>query len=202
MRHSRLLCLLLTTTLITSSANAAPLLLAIGDLNGSTDLSGLSGLMENGLPGNVFGGLGSGLAHVSGSTFLATPDRGPNATPYNAAVDNTTSYISRFQTLNLNLTANAGPGLPYTLTPTLVKTTLLSSPTPLAYGTGAGLGNKIDGVTPIGSGAPSRTRRTPIISPAARTTSTPPRTPTIRPTAASIRELHSRFDRRQERVRL
>lgn len=36
----------------------------------------------------------------------------------------------------------------------LIGTTLLSSPTPLFYGTGAGLGNQIDG-TPLGSGEPS-----------------------------------------------
>ena len=42
-----------------------------------------------------------------------------------------------------------------TLTPTLTGTTLLHSPTPLTYGTGAGLGNKLDG-TPLGSGAPSQ----------------------------------------------
>jgi hypothetical protein len=39
---------------------------------------------------------------------------------------------------------------------TLDKTTLLYSPTPLVYGSGAGLGNKIDGITPIGSGAPAQ----------------------------------------------
>jgi hypothetical protein len=38
----------------------------------------------------------------------------------------------------------------------LTATTLLSSPTPLVYGSGAGLGNRIDGVTPIGSGAPAQ----------------------------------------------
>jgi hypothetical protein len=157
MRHSRLLYLLLTSTLITSSASAAPLLLAIGEINGSTDLSGLSGVMENGVASNVFGGLGSGLTYAGGNTFLALPDRGPNATPYNSAVDDTASYITRFHTLNMSLTAAApGAPLPYTLTPTLVKTTLLSSPAPLVYGTGAGLGTKIDGVTPIGSGAPTQ----------------------------------------------
>lgn len=156
MRHPRLLYLLLTTALIAPAAHATPTLLAIGQLDGVADFSGLSGLMENGLPGNILGGLGSGLAYAGNNTFLATPDRGPNATPYNSAVDNTTSYISRFQTLSLTLTSNSpGSSLPYTLTPTLVKTTLLSSPTPLVYGSGAGLGNQING-NPLGSGAPAQ----------------------------------------------
>jgi hypothetical protein len=156
MRHSRLLYLLLTSALIAPSAIAAPTLLAIGELNGTADLSGLSGLMENGVAGDVFGGLGSGLAYAGGNTFLALPDRGPNAVSYNAAVDNTASYISRFQTLNMSLTASApGATLPYTLTPSLVQTTLLSSPTPLTYGSGAGLGNQFNG-NPIGSGAPAQ----------------------------------------------
>lgn len=130
-------------------------LIAIGSLNGSADLSGLTGTLENGLPANILGGMGSGLAWAGGNTFLALPDRGPNATPYNASVDDTVSYISRFHTLDLALSASASGSLPYTLTPTLSATTLLSSATPLTYGSGAGLGNRIDGVTPLGSGAPS-----------------------------------------------
>jgi hypothetical protein len=142
------------------AVQANPILLATGTLTGSTaganaDLSGLTGTLENGLPANILGGLGSGLAYAGGGTFLGVPDRGPNATPYNSAVDDTVSYISRFQTITMSLTASAS-GLPFTLTPTLKSTTLLSSPTPLVYGTGAGLGNKIDGTTPIGSGAPAQ----------------------------------------------
>ncbi len=135
-------------------------LIAIGSLTGSsaglnTDLSGLTGLMENGVAGNFLGGIGSGLAYAGGNTFIATPDRGPNATAYNALVDDTTSYISRFQTVTLDLSVNnSGSGLAYNLTPTLTATTLLSSATALNYGTGAGLGNQING-TPMGSGAPA-----------------------------------------------
>ena len=69
--------------------------------------------LENGVPGNRLGGLGSGLAYAGGNTFLALPDRGP---------------------------------LPFTLTPMLIDTTLLSSKSPLVYGTGAGVG--------LGSGTP------------------------------------------------
>src|SRR5262249_47045817 len=91
-------------------------------------------------PGNLLGGLGSGLAWAGGNTFIGVPDRGPNATTYNPGIDNTTSYITRFETLNLALTPNLGPGLPFTLTPTLTLTTLMSSSTPLTYGTGAAFG--------------------------------------------------------------
>jgi hypothetical protein len=159
MRHVVLLNLLLASTLAAPSANANVLLLAKGALNGSTDLSGLTGLLENGLPGNILGGIGSGLTYAGGSTFLAVPDRGPNATPYNSAVDDTTSYISRFQTLNMTLTATPGSTLPFTLTPVLTKTTLLSSSTALNYGSGTGLGTKFDG-SPLGSGAPANNNAT------------------------------------------
>ncbi len=115
-------------------------LIAIGSLQGQRDLSGLSGTLENGMPANVLGGIGSGLAHAGGNTYLALPDRGPNATPYNSGVDDTVSYISRFHTLELQFASSSG-GLPYSLTPTLSNTTLMYSSTPLNYGSAAGLGN-------------------------------------------------------------
>jgi len=119
-------------------ALATPVLLATGTLNGSGgDLSAATaGPLENGTAGNLLGGIGSGLAWAGGSTFIATPDRGPNATNWNAALDNTTSYLSRFQTLQLGLVKNSG-GSGWTLTPTLTATTLMYSPTPLAYAAGA-----------------------------------------------------------------
>jgi hypothetical protein len=119
-------------------ALAAPVLLATGTLNGSGgDLSAATaGALENGTAGNLLGGIGSGLAWAGGTTFIATPDRGPNATNWNAALDNTTSYLSRFQTLQLGLVKNSG-GTGWTLTPTLSATTLMYSPTPLAYAAGA-----------------------------------------------------------------
>lgn len=148
MRRIMLANLVLASVFAAPSAHADFVLLANGSLNGLTDLSGLTGTLENGQPANILGGIGSGLAYAGGNTFLAAPDRGPNATTYNAAIDNTTSYISRFQTVNMTLTANpSGSPLPFSLTPTLTGTTLLSSPAPLNYGTGAGLG--------VGSGAPA-----------------------------------------------
>jgi hypothetical protein len=152
--------LLLATVCAAPAAYASIDLIAIGSLTGSaagsfTDLSGLSAPLENGIAGNYLGGFGSALAWTGGNTFIATPDRGPNATAYNSLVDDTSSYIARFHTISLNLTQSPSGALPFTLTPTLTATTLLSSATPLVYGTGNGLGTKIDGVTPIGSGAPS-----------------------------------------------
>ena len=136
MSRPRLLALLLGSAFVLPSAHALDLI-AVGTFGATTDLSGLTGLLENGVDaGNVLGGIGSGLAWAGGDTFIALPDRGPNATAYTggAAVDNTTSYIARLQTVQLSLTTAASGSLPYTLTPTLSATTLLSSPTALNYG--------------------------------------------------------------------
>ncbi|WP_213953497.1 esterase-like activity of phytase family protein [Variovorax sp. dw_954] len=148
----------LSAASLAPAAHASVDLIAIGSISGAyEDLSTrTSALLENGVPGNRLGGLGSGFAYAGGTTFLALPDRGPNAKPYNPLVDDTVSYIARFQTFRMALSpSDPGSDLPFTLTPTLRKTTLLSSPTPLVYGTGAGLGFRIDGVTPLGSGAPA-----------------------------------------------
>jgi hypothetical protein len=120
----------------TTTARATPVLLATGTLNADRgDLSAATAApLENGVAGNLLGGLGSGRAWAGGNTFIATPDRGPNATAWNPALDDTTSYIPRFQTLQLDLVKNAGAG--WSLTPTLSATTLLYSATPLAYGAG------------------------------------------------------------------
>ena len=105
------------------------------------DLSGLQGSLENGVSANLLGGFGSGITYISTDRFLAVPDRGPNAVSYNANVDDTDSYINRFHTIKMNLTANnSGSGLPFTITPTIEKTTLLSSPTALVYGSGTSYG--------------------------------------------------------------
>ncbi|MFI3199673.1 MAG: esterase-like activity of phytase family protein [Methylococcaceae bacterium] len=163
MHKKLLLSAVIASLCAATSAHAAITsgqLIAIGSLSGSSaginkDLSGLTGLLENGVAGNFLGGIGSGLAYAGGNTFIATPDRGPNATAYNALVDDTSSYISRFHTITLDLTANtSGTGLAYSLMPTLTATTLLSSATTLNYGTGAGLGNQINGA-PLGSGVPA-----------------------------------------------
>ena len=144
--------------LFSGPASATVVYLANGTLMGSAagagvDLSGLTGPLENGQPGNILGGLGSGLAYAGGNTFVAVPDRGPNAISYASSVDDTTSYISRFQTITLALSANTGTGLPFTLAPTLNATTLLFSPTALNYGSGLGL--LTNSGAALGSGVPA-----------------------------------------------
>jgi hypothetical protein len=156
MKRKLFISVLLTAFSLANAAHATPTLIAIGTLGGTTDLSGLSGTLENGLNANILGGMGSGLAWAGGNTFIATPDRGPNATPYNPLVDDTSSYISRFQTLTMSLTAAVGGTLPFTLTPTLTATTLLSSSTALTYGTGAmGTGSVGANTYVLSSGTPA-----------------------------------------------
>jgi len=142
-------------------AHAGVDLIATGNISGLyEDLSSRTApALENGVAGNRLGGLGSGIAYAGGTTFLALPDRGPNAVAYNSAVDDTVSYIPRFQTFTLSLAPNpdydvsSPSSLPLILTPTLRNTTLLSSSTPLVYGSGASVG--------LGSGEPGlNTRRT------------------------------------------
>ena len=157
MNNQKLLATLIASLLCCTAAHASVDFIATSEISGSyEDLSRQTAApLENGVPGNRLGGIGSGLAYAGGDTFLALPDRGPNAKSYNSLVDDTVSYINRFQTLTLSLQpSDADSALPFTLTPTLRATTLLSSRTPLIYGGGVGLGYQIDGITPLGSGAP------------------------------------------------
>ncbi len=146
------LLLCLASLIIATQLNAQIQVLAIGELTQSkagvyTDLSGLHNTLESGVPANLLGGIGSAITHASGNTFLALPDRGPNADQYDDNIDSTTSYIPRFHTIDMDLKANkSATGLPYTLKPTLRRTTLLWSLTPLVYGKGG------DGI--VGSGVP------------------------------------------------
>jgi len=158
MTNKKLLPLLISSFFSASAVHASVDLIAIGEISGSYEdlATQTAGPLENGVPGNRLGGIGSGLAYAGGTTFLGLPDRGPNANAFNSLIDDTVSYIDRFQTLNLSLApSDPGSTLPFTLTPTLRATTLLSSPTPLVYGSGVGLGYRIDGTTPLGSGAPA-----------------------------------------------
>jgi len=124
-------------SLVTASAAHATVdLIAIGSVSGAYEdlASKTAAALENGVPGNTLGGVGSGIAYAGGNTFLALPDRGPNAVVYNSSIDDTTSYIPRFHTFNLSLAPSpAGSPLPFVLTPFLTNTTLLSSHTPLTY---------------------------------------------------------------------
>jgi Esterase-like activity of phytase len=148
----RMLALPLVALLLFASVvhAAEPTLIAIGSISGTYEDFAVetAAPLENGVRGNRLGGFGSGLAYAGGNIFLALPDRGPNAKVYNAAVDDTTSYIARFQTLHMSLApSDAGSALPFALTPMLIDSTLLSSKKPLVYGTGAGVG--------LGSGEPA-----------------------------------------------
>ena len=146
---------------LSTSALADIQLIALGEISGHyEDLSQATAApLENGEPGNRFGGIGSGLAYAGNNIFLALPDRGPNASAYNSLVDDTASYIDRYHSLRLTLAPSSeGQALPYTLTPILRETTLLASRAPLVYGTGVGLGNQADG-SPMPSGAPALNQR-------------------------------------------
>ena len=104
-----------------STANAAVALLGVGSLPASaTDLSGLTGTLESGVAKNLLS-VGSGLAYTGqGSRFIAVPDRGPNANPYNTAVDDTTSFQARMHEIDVSISGS-------TVTPTVTKTTLFSN---------------------------------------------------------------------------
>jgi hypothetical protein len=159
-------------------ANAAPDLIATASIPATyEDLSNRTAApLENGVPGNRLGGMGSSITYTGGDTFLMLPDRGPNAVEFASSIDSTVSYINRFHTFNLRLLpitpadagvqdSNSTPnaikgltppfdvnGLPFILTPTLRATTLLWSPTPLNYGKSGAF--KDDNGNPIGGGAP------------------------------------------------
>jgi len=112
--------LLLITASISQSQTS---LLAVGTLDKSAagnfqDLSGLTYPLENGVRANELGGFGSAIANAGGYTFLALPDRGPNAVSYDSSIDDTVSYINRFHTVTMDLSRNnSHTGLPFKLTP-------------------------------------------------------------------------------------
>ena len=128
-------------------------LVAIGHISGNrADRSQATAApLENGVAGNLLGGLGSGLEYAGFGVFLAVPDRGPNAVAYNPASDDTASFINRVQTFFMLLERSApGSALPLELTPLLLDTTLLRSARPLHYGAGTDVG--------LGDGAPALNR--------------------------------------------
>jgi len=122
---------------LAASAHAEPRLIAVASLDArGHDLSAkTTAPLENGVAGNMLGGMGSAFEYAGGDTFIAMPDRGPNALVYNAAVDNTSSYIPRFHTLSAKLVPSTG-ALPFELEPKLTATTPLWSADALVYGDG------------------------------------------------------------------
>ena len=155
MKLTNVIRAVLGVMLLAPQAGYAQSLIAAGTLDASGgDLSKQTAKpLENGAAGNLFGGIGSGLGHAGGDRFIAVPDRGPNAVPYNDCIDDTTSYITRFHTLRLRLLPSSGPGLPFVLKPSLEQTTLMASPTPLTYGDG------LAGCPTVPAGAPKLNRR-------------------------------------------
>ncbi len=145
--------LVLPAIMLAAAAQAEPHLLGIGQISRSPageglDLSGLTGTLENGLPKAVLGGTGSGLAYAGNGVFLGLPDRGPNDTPHEKKINDTATFIPRFETLKIDFTpAAADARLPLTVTVRLTGTTLLWSASPLVYGSGEGLN--------AGSGVPA-----------------------------------------------
>jgi hypothetical protein len=143
MTNKHLIPFLLLPFFVVPTAQAQIDLISIGQVSGTYQDMAIksSAPLESGVAGNLLGGVGSGLAYAGGNTFLAIPDRGPNATDYNRPeIDNTTSFIPRFQTFSLSLAPNPSydsltvGSLPYILSPFLTDTTLLSSKTRLVYG--------------------------------------------------------------------
>ncbi|MEI8210050.1 MAG: esterase-like activity of phytase family protein [Methylococcales bacterium] len=142
MTNKHLLPFLFLPFIVVPTAQADIDLIGIGQVSGTYQdmATKTAAQLESGVAGNLLGGVGSGLAYAGGNTFLAIPDRGPNATAYNSAVDDTTSYIPRVQTFNLSLAPNPSydatitRSLPYIVSPFLTHTTLLFSKTELVYG--------------------------------------------------------------------
>jgi len=144
----KLLYLALAAAFAAPSAYAAVDLIAVGSLDGHVgDLATqTSAPLENGAPGNLFGGIGSGIAYAGCNTLVAVPDRGPNAIQYDTPVSDTASYINRFHTLSFELVSGTHT-LPFDMNLTLTATTLLRTAQPLVYGDGALAG--------LSSGAPA-----------------------------------------------
>ena len=142
MKKKHLVPFLLLPFFVVPTAQADTNLIGIGQVSGTYQdmATKTAAQLENGVAGNLLGGVGSGLAYAGGNTFFAIPDRGPNATAYNPVVDDTASYIPRYQTFSLSLAPNPGydsivvGSLPYIVSPFLTDTTLLSSKARLAYG--------------------------------------------------------------------
>ena len=155
MRVRRVPTVIFLSSLLCAQATyaAEPTLVAIGSVSGLYEdfATQTAAPLANKVPGNRLGGIGSGLTYLGDDWFLALPDRGPNAVPYNSCLDDTVAYINRFHTFHLSLSpSDPGATLPLTLTPMLVGTTLLSSRTPLVYGAGCnGAGSGVPALNAI-----------------------------------------------------
>ena len=123
--------LALVTPLVASAQEVRFIGAAVIDGKGS-DLSGLpSSLLEDGVsPLNGLNGFGSAMAYTGfENRYLLLPDRGPNKIEYKGgeAVDNTTSYPSRFQTFDITVVQDAGRPTGWRVDMKHVATTLLKN---------------------------------------------------------------------------
>jgi hypothetical protein len=124
--------------LVAATSHAAATFLAVGTVSGP-DLLVHTGSLEDGSPENAMGGI-SAIAYAgSGNTYLLLPDRGPNAELYPGGelVDNTKSYINRFESVDIAVTYDSRKRSWHVL-PVLTATTPLRNATPL---TGSSLNN-------------------------------------------------------------
>ncbi len=87
MRKLTLIASCVSAILTASAAHAAVELIAESRVSGAyQDYSvETAGPLESGVPGNKLGGMGSALAYAGCNSFVALPDRGPNALVYNPA---------------------------------------------------------------------------------------------------------------------
>lgn len=90
----------------------------------AVDASGLNDTLEDGTPHNRLGGIGSAIAYAGrGNRYLLLPDRGPNAGKWNADVDHTTSFHTRFHAFEI--TVDASPSGARNINAKLISTTQL-----------------------------------------------------------------------------
>ncbi len=95
----------------------------------ATDQSGLSDTLEDGASDALLS-FGSAITYSGfGDIFYALPDRGPNASTYDASVDNTTSFKTRYETMRIVVNTSTFNGTPGTATVSIqnVGTTLFTN---------------------------------------------------------------------------
>ncbi len=107
--HRTWLCGLALLALLGASARAEVVLLGEASLPGnSSDLSGLKGHFENGIPFDQLGGI-SAIEHVTGDQYILLPDRGP--------ADGAVPYATRFHLATIRI-PESGSGVTLSLTET------------------------------------------------------------------------------------
>lgn len=94
---------LVAVVVSTGSVSADVKLIGTAVIPGTTvDLSGLTGLLNDSIPSNQFGGI-SALEHLNGDEYLALPDRGP--------LDGAVPFACRVQRLKIQVRPDATPSV-------------------------------------------------------------------------------------------